>query len=185
LEEREKEAIWLNWKNYLMALCLSGVILALAFTQISSSQTTKQYDPWLDYNDDGRIDMRDVVATVLAFGTKGDPTKPVIINHNWREGNYSFYLKASEVVSFSITTAGFRVVAIRILAYSDDGHNYMLLISQKITGKVCEEPIFEEVVPSQETFKVGKPTILLIPLPHFKKIYEVTFSELAVRIHNN
>ncbi len=39
------------------------------------------YDPWLDYNDDGDIDMKDVAATAKAFGSFGDPTKNVnVIN---------------------------------------------------------------------------------------------------------
>ena len=32
-----------------------------------------QYDPWLDTNDDGKIDMRDVTAAARAFGSLGTP----------------------------------------------------------------------------------------------------------------
>lgn len=56
-----------------MALCLSGVILALAFTPISSSQTARKYDPWLDINDDGIINIYDVVSVCAAYGSKGTP----------------------------------------------------------------------------------------------------------------
>lgn len=56
-----------------MALCLSGVILALTFTQTSSSQTARNYDPWLDINDDGIIDIYDVVSVCIAYDSKGTP----------------------------------------------------------------------------------------------------------------
>ncbi len=31
------------------------------------------YDPWLDTNDDGKIDMKDIAAAARAFGTSGTP----------------------------------------------------------------------------------------------------------------
>jgi len=31
------------------------------------------YDPWLDYNDDGKIDVRDVSPVSAAYGAKGAP----------------------------------------------------------------------------------------------------------------
>jgi hypothetical protein len=57
------------------------MILALAFIQNSGSQTTFQYDPWADINDDGKIDMKDIGYICRLFGTTGDPTKNVnVIN---------------------------------------------------------------------------------------------------------
>lgn len=38
-----------------------------------SSSTKPPYDPWLDTDDNGQIDMGDIVAVVDAFGAKGDP----------------------------------------------------------------------------------------------------------------
>lgn len=169
-----------------MALCLSGVILALAFTQISSSQTTKQYDPWLDYNDDGRIDMRDIGMTCMAFGTTGDPAKPVIINHNWQEGNFSFNLGLNKYVSLNITTVGFRIVTIRILAYSIDAHKFQLTIMPKVTGSICNR--LDYAVSSHTPFipaVIPYPPWQYVQPANFKETYEVAFSELMVGIYNN
>jgi hypothetical protein len=58
------------------------MILALALIHNSGSQTTFQYDPWADINDDGKIDMRDIGYTCRLFGTTGDPTKNVNVT-NW------------------------------------------------------------------------------------------------------
>jgi hypothetical protein len=66
-----------------VAVLLSSIIiLALAFIHNSGSQTTFQYDPWADINDDGYIDVKDISYTCRLFGTTGDPTKNVNIT-NW------------------------------------------------------------------------------------------------------
>jgi hypothetical protein len=53
----------------LVILCLAAVLLAAV--PVSSLGT---YDPWLDSNGDGKIDLKDVFATNKAYGTSGDPT---------------------------------------------------------------------------------------------------------------
>jgi len=66
-----------------VAVLLSSIIiLTLAFTHNSGSQTTFQYDPWADINDDGYIDGKDISYTSRLFGTTGDPTKNVNVT-NW------------------------------------------------------------------------------------------------------
>jgi len=61
------------------------VLSALCITMILAVPTNSlvgYYDPWLDYNDDGDIDMVDVAASARAFGSYGDPTKYVNVT-NW------------------------------------------------------------------------------------------------------
>jgi hypothetical protein len=77
-----KEVICLNWKNYLVAVLLCSMILALAFIQNSGSQTTFQYDPWADINDDGKIDIKDVAYVSRLFGTFGDPVNKTALLYN-------------------------------------------------------------------------------------------------------
>jgi hypothetical protein len=72
----------LNVKNYLLAIFLSSMILALVFCLNVGSQTTVQYDPWADINDDGKIDIKDIAYSSMRFGTVGDPTKNVSVT-NW------------------------------------------------------------------------------------------------------
>jgi len=74
----------LNWKSYVLALALSVIVLASAFTSMSGSQTSKSYDPWLDYNDDGKISLSDLVMLAQAYGTTGNPAKNVNVT-NWPE----------------------------------------------------------------------------------------------------
>jgi hypothetical protein len=167
----------------LATFCLTSALFAV---KPSGSLSSKQYDPWMDINDDGRIDMRDIGQLCINFGAAGDPTKPVIINHNWREGNCSFSLNPGGYTSFNIFTTGFRTVTIRILAYSIDTHKFQLSIMPKVTGSICNR--LDYVISSHTPF-----VILIVPpypwynvMPaNFEKTYEVAFSELMIGIYNN
>jgi hypothetical protein len=63
----------------LATFCLTATLFIIAPT---SSAPARQYDPWLDYNGDGKIELKDVYAMYLAYGTSGDPTKNVNVT-NW------------------------------------------------------------------------------------------------------
>ena len=63
--------------------CLTGMFVALLiYAPISQTQTEKQYDPWADMNDDGKIDVKDIYYLASIYGTTGDPTKNVNVT-NW------------------------------------------------------------------------------------------------------
>ena len=93
----------MNWKNYLVAVLLCSMILALAFIQNSGSQTTSQYDPWVDLNDDGYINAKDAVILGAAFGTTGDPTKNVNVT-NWPQDRPPTVKKGIQKVIIQDTT---------------------------------------------------------------------------------
>ena len=60
----------------LSALCLTMVLA------VPTNSLVGYYDPWLDYDDNGNIDMKDVAASARAFGSLGDPMKYVNVT-NW------------------------------------------------------------------------------------------------------
>jgi len=64
-------------KQFVVATLIAVVLLTVAFIPLSSQVGT--YNPWLDTNDDGKMDGKDIAAVASAFGTKGDPTKNVTI----------------------------------------------------------------------------------------------------------
>jgi len=102
----------LNWKSFLAATMLTALMLSLAFIPLSGSQTTFQYDPWADINDDGKIDAKDIGYTCRLFGTTGDPTKNVIINHNHTSVSYVVYIPTETGGHINITTAGYRQITL-------------------------------------------------------------------------
>jgi len=106
----------MNWKSYLVAVLLSSMIIALMFIPMSGSQSTKQYDPWLDYNDDGKISLADLVSLAQSYGTTGNPTKPVIINNKVQSYSFSKVIPPRSITSFNVSTAGYRQATIILRA---------------------------------------------------------------------
>jgi len=68
-------------KRYIIvALGVVSVLLgSLLVNNIILAQTGGEYDPWLDYNEDGIIDVNDLSPLGQAYGSSGDPTKNVTI----------------------------------------------------------------------------------------------------------
>jgi hypothetical protein len=54
----------------LVTFCLTSALFAV---KPGGSLSSKQYDPWMDINDDGRIDMRDIGQLCINFGAMGTP----------------------------------------------------------------------------------------------------------------
>jgi hypothetical protein len=86
-------------KHLLFAIAVTCLLTVFLITIVPiRSQTVGQYDPWLDYNDDGKIDGRDIAPAARAFGTFGDPTKdvyvtnfPIVIQTMAAYGNATIY----------------------------------------------------------------------------------------------
>ena len=56
----------------LAATCLTVVLLTVVPTRSGTpTPGPGQYDPWLDWNDDGKINLIDIFRAELAFGTSG------------------------------------------------------------------------------------------------------------------
>lgn len=73
-ERRKGGDMMITRKHLLIAILTTCLLTMFLITVIPiSSQTAGQYDPWLDTNDDGKIDIRDIALTAKAFGTSGDP----------------------------------------------------------------------------------------------------------------
>jgi len=103
----------LNGKNYLVAIMLTALMLALMFIPMSGSQTAVQYDPWADMNDDGKIDIKDIAYSSRLFGTLGDPTKSVVISgYNQKLLTYKVEISAKTQGNVTIDTYGFKKASV-------------------------------------------------------------------------
>ena len=178
-------------KENILIVTLAICLVATLFMGISTSMNhgavadISKYNPWADLNDDGVIDSTDLGILGTSWATTGNATKPVVINHNWIEGNFGFNLAPSKYTILNITVTGFRTVTIRIIAYSIDTHNFQLSILPKIRDFICDRLDYN--VASHTPFKPP----ILPPYPwyfedpaSFKMTYEVTFSELMIGIYN-
>jgi len=81
--KRGKKVIFEMRKDLVIAVLVTFLMSAMMFNVLpTGSQTMRQYDPWLDYNDDGKINLSDLVSLAMHYGTTGDPTKNVNVT-NW------------------------------------------------------------------------------------------------------
>lgn len=67
----------------ILTLCLTATLFTIlpAGSKYSTSGMG-EYDPWLDSNEDGRINILEAIILGGSFGTAGDPTKNVNVI-NW------------------------------------------------------------------------------------------------------
>jgi hypothetical protein len=65
----------------LATFCLTSTLFMI--TTSKSQSGVGEYNPWADYDGNGTIDIFDVVAVGVSFGTDGDPTKNVNVT-NWQ-----------------------------------------------------------------------------------------------------
>jgi len=86
--ERERGGDIMKIRKDLIIVVLATFCLTFAlFTILPTGSNYKassigEYDPWIDINDDGKIDMKDVRSVAISFGTTGDPTRNVNVT-NW------------------------------------------------------------------------------------------------------
>jgi len=70
----------MNRKQFAMATLFVAVLLTLTFTP-TASQQAGTYDPWLDYDENGKIEIKDIAMIARAYGATGDPTKNVNVTN--------------------------------------------------------------------------------------------------------
>jgi len=58
-------------RRHLTFSAITLTLATLSFSFLASVTATLPYDPWIDFNDDGKIDIKDVAAAAARFGTSG------------------------------------------------------------------------------------------------------------------
>ena len=69
----------MNGKQFVVATLFALVLLTLVFVPVAHQQSGGTYDPWLDYNEDGKIDVAELNPLGQAYGSSGDSTKNVTV----------------------------------------------------------------------------------------------------------
>jgi len=118
-----------NGKHFAMATLIAVVLLTLVFIPLSSQVGT--YNPWLDTNDDGKMDGKDIAATASAFGTKGDPTKTVYMMRMTYSWSAEFSLPRYVPLNLYNDTRGYDRVSIyvRVVGFNEIGVNIYSMLS--------------------------------------------------------
>jgi hypothetical protein len=88
----------------LATLCLILTLFTILPTHSSSSTAALEYDPWIDVNGDGKIDITDVAMTSGSFGTYGDSTRNVnVTNFPSQQPEPSWKVISVEELNISLT----------------------------------------------------------------------------------
>jgi len=86
-----------NRKDTVLAVLVIVCVTAALFAVIPSMGSTSiagTYNPWLDWNDDGKIDIKDVSSVAKIYGTNGDPVNKTAL---LIETNATFTALISEI----------------------------------------------------------------------------------------
>jgi hypothetical protein len=99
-------------KRYLMGLSfaiVSVLLGSLLVNNLTIAQTGgSEYDPWIDYNEDGIIDVNDLSPLGQAYGSSGDPTRVVYIKHSTGWWATTHLLLPESSWEFYNTTQGYK-----------------------------------------------------------------------------
>jgi len=69
----------MNRKQFGISMLSAIILLTVIIAPRSGQQDNVSYDPWLDYNEDGRIDVNELYRLGEAYGSTGDATRNVTI----------------------------------------------------------------------------------------------------------
>jgi len=64
----------------LSTFCLTATLFIIIPTR--SSPAIGEYDPWIDYDENRKIDWKDLLGLARTYGSLGNPTKNVNVT-NW------------------------------------------------------------------------------------------------------
>jgi len=116
----------------LATLCLILTLFTILPTHSSSSTAALEYDPWIDVNGDGKIDITDVAMTSGSFGTYGNSTKNVnvtnwpaqqnTVTHNdvYQWSTYIEGLAQGQLYYFSNATEGYSEMTLTVFSTGRD-----------------------------------------------------------------
>jgi hypothetical protein len=66
----------------LVIAVLATFLLAVTLFTVLPTSSSPRYDPWVDSNDDGKVSLEDITATLDAFGSKGSPLTKASIEYD-------------------------------------------------------------------------------------------------------
>ncbi len=133
----------MNIKQFAIATFFALVLLTVASAPLSGQQFRGAYDPWLDYNEDGRIDVEELHSLGEVYGSSGDLTKNVTITGHAtqyvREGGMGITIPAStHWFSDLVSIEGYAKVTVLVRlstrancylyihAFDNDGYSWLL-----------------------------------------------------------
>lgn len=123
----------MNGKQIAAGALFASILLTLVIIPIAHQQSGGTYDPWMDYNEDGIIDINELYPIGQSYGSTGDPTRNVMTKHSCYEwgqwstllayGDYMFYNDTRGYGEVSITVWTNATIGVLVSFYPSSGTN--------------------------------------------------------------
>jgi hypothetical protein len=113
----------MNMKQFGIAMLSAMVLLTVASAPWSGQQSGSSYDPWLDYDGNGKIDVGELQRLAESYGSLGDATRNVTVAGHvtafLRLGGGNFSIPAgTSWYSDVISVDGYATVTVLIMVSS-------------------------------------------------------------------
>jgi hypothetical protein len=157
-----------------MATLLALIVLTVASTPWSGQQSSNSYDPWLDYNDDGVIDVTELHRIAEAYGSSGEPARNVTVS-----SHASWYVRFGGASNISIPALSNWLSEVILI----DGYSKVTILihtSPEVSGIYLDLYACDN---NGHTWLVDKPAAL-IP-GNWAKTYDVMNQGIRIVVHNN
>jgi hypothetical protein len=108
----------MNGKQFGISMLFAIILLTVTTAPWSGQQNSASYDPWLDYNEDGKIDVNELYQLGEAYGSTGDSAKNVTIARRatayLRPGGEHLLIPAGTNWNSTISVDGYETVTVLI-----------------------------------------------------------------------
>jgi len=132
-------------KTYLtiLSVAIVSVLLgSLFYNNVILAQTSgSEYDPWLDYNEDGIIDVHDLSPLGQAYGSSGGTTKNVTVTNFPTSPEPRTIVVCENYTAFAGTTffpavnvTEYRYVSMFVTYFRDDPNDVLLNLMPSSSG---------------------------------------------------
>lgn len=132
----------MNGKQFGVSMLFAIILLTVTTAPRSGQQDSASYDPWLDYNEDGKIDVNELYQLGEAYGSAGDSARNVTIARRatvyLRPGGEHLLIPAGTSWLSNVSVDGYGTVTVLIWAslssscecylYACDNDGYSWLI---------------------------------------------------------
>ena len=164
----------------ILTFCLTATLFMIIPTE--SSPAAGEYDPWVDINEDGEINIMDIASVAKSYGASGNPERTVQIMHStFEDGIEDIYIDPGEGWQYpevyEIWLLGFREVTI------------CFYTNVTLSATVYWFPTFEigntTIVTISAIAAYGQFDMFQIQPYIFQKTYPVSMPVFLVKVFNN
>jgi len=139
----------MNVKQLVIGMLLALALLTLAHAPLSGQLDSGSYDPWLDYDENGIIDARELSRLGESYGSSGDITRNVTIASHvtayLRPGGEHLSIPgSSNWLSDMISVDGYATVTVLIWVSSASNSYYELSASDNDGYSWIAESIYPD-----------------------------------------